>query len=119
MKLREHQAILHTERNMIEKLAVGLQAVCLCVVVGFFATEIVVKNAKDIVGGCPTGIATTKCSSTTTRQCPSASGKTCPANYTYSDCTSGTGGACTNGASEKCRDDRCKTTTECSCSSDG
>ena len=84
---------------MLRKLAVGLQAVCLCVVVSFFAAEIVGNNAKGIVGGwCGGGIITNPpCHSDSSQRC---SGSRC--SYTYSECNGGAGGSgmCVNAQSQ-------------------
>lgn len=97
---------------MLKMFAVSLQAVCLCVVVSFFTTE-VVNNAKSIVGGCPAGILIPKCTSTTDVSCPSAGGVMCP--LTRTDCTSGGSGGCANGEKGCKNDSRCTEAQTCSC----
>ena len=107
---------------MFKKLAVGLQAVCLCVVVGFFATEMM-DNAKGIVGGwcigdsgTPSGRLTNPpCHSSTNDLCSGVSG--CALRASSCNGGSGGGGGCTNTSSPACdTDDRCVKRKACTCS---
>ena len=103
---------------MFKKLAVCLQAVCLCVVVGFFVTEMV-NSAKSIVGGwCGGGVITNPlCHSDSSQMC---AGSLC--YYTYPECNGGTGGGgmCVDTQSKGCTEDlvNCTSTRACVCAKD-
>ena len=72
---------------MLKKLAVGLQAVSLCVVVSFFATEMK-NNASGIVGGWCVGN-NDACHRTTSDPC---TGEQHCTSTKFSNCNGGTGG---------------------------
>jgi len=76
---------------MVKKLVVGLQVICLCVVVSFFAVEVVSSVTDVMVGGSPCDHTTqgvgARCTTDTTAQCPNAGANVCPSSETFRRCT--------------------------------
>ena len=111
------------ERAMFKKLAVGLQVICLCVVVSFFAVEAVNNTTQNMVGGWCIGDPGAPSGGVTNPPCHSSSGQSCPGTagcpLRFSSCNGGAGGGggCTNTASPACNtDSRCTSRTACTCS---
>lgn len=104
---------------MLKMLVVGLQTMCLCVAVGFFATGIMENNAGSIVGGWCVGSPANPptnpmCHGSSSSLCPGITG--CPLRFSECHGGAGGGGLCTNTAMRCNTDDRCNETQACACS---
>jgi hypothetical protein len=97
---------------MLKKLTVGLQAVCLCVVVGYFTTEMM-DNAKGIVGGWCVGDSGAPSGGPTHPPCHGASNDMCNGQTgcsgSRSSCYGGSGGGgqCVNTSDNACTNAFC------------